>query len=85
MHQEIKVHYRSNSGKDNYESVGTLSEALLLAKRHRTIHNHMVCIEIDSERTNRWDRSRVKSKNNWRKVDPDEMEVLGQIREIIEG
>jgi hypothetical protein len=79
---EIRIHYRSNSGEDMYLSASTLPEALTLAKQHRTTDNHMVCIEIDSERTHRWDRSRVSSGNHWRKVDPYEMEVLGQIRKI---
>ena len=45
----------------------------------------MVCIEADGQRVKRWDRDRAVGENRWRKVDPEEMEVLGQIREVVKS
>lgn len=44
--------------------------------------NHMIRLFYDGVCDQRWDRDRVKDKNQWSPVDPDEIQILGPIREI---
>lgn len=78
----IQVCIRSNNGVDSAQNAESLTEATLLAKKARSVSNHMVTIEVDGERTIRWDRDRVSGENRWRAVDADEFETLGKIREV---
>lgn len=81
----IRVCVRSNSGEDIELIVECLETANAAAKAARATSNHMVCIEVDGQRVKRWERDRVVGENRWRKVDPEEMEVLGQIREVVKA
>ena len=80
------VSYRSNLGEDfTIPDFASKEEARKVAKSVRVTDNHMVCVEDQEtgERIFRWDRSRVVGENHWRKVYPDEMEVLGPIRAVV--
>ena len=79
---QIEVHIRANTGEDSQQEAETFDAALCLAQEARVTTNHMVCIEVNGERVQRWDRDRVEGENHWGEVDPDEMEVLGQIRVV---
>lgn len=80
----IRVHTRSNLGKDTFEEVNDLPHAMRIAKKSQTIDNHMVCIEIDGERMHRWDRPHIVGDGKWRRVAPDNFETLGPIGLIYE-
>ncbi|WP_298151037.1 hypothetical protein [Flavobacterium sp.] len=72
----------SNLGNELTMPAADQTEAVKLAKSLRITSNHMVCIDIDGERLNRWDRDRIEGENRWSKTDPNEMETLGPIRMI---
>lgn len=76
----VQVQARSNDGVDVYLPAESEEAATAIAKSVRVTTNHMVCIEVNGERTKRWDRDRIEGENNWRVTDPDEMETLGKIR-----
>ncbi|WP_241299365.1 hypothetical protein [Burkholderia stabilis] len=78
----ILVCVRSNTGEDAEQALKDEGEAQTVAKAARVTTNHMVCIEVDGCRMQRWDRDCVVGENRWHKVDPDEMETLGPIREV---
>jgi hypothetical protein len=78
----IRVIARSNTGEESAEDATDRNDAARRAKTLRTPVNHMVWIEENGQRFLRWDRDRVKDSNHWRKVDPDDFETLGQIREV---
>ncbi|MEG0868982.1 MAG: hypothetical protein RSD49_01425 [Hafnia sp.] len=80
--EKIEVTARSNDGYDSAKAASDMADAMKVAKGLRTPGNHMVCIVQDGVRTLRWDRSRVVGENRWRKVNPDDFEVLGQIRSV---
>lgn len=80
---KIRVQVRSNAGQDSFLDASTLQESLSIAKKARNPQNHMVCIEISEDRTQRWDRDRIVGSNRWKKVDLNKMETIGQIREIV--
>lgn len=75
----------SNLGNELTTPVADQTEAVKLAKSLRITSNHMVCIDIDGERLNRWDRDRIEGENRWSKTDPNEMETIGPIRMIRRG
>lgn len=81
----IKVIVRSNKGIDIEHNVDTTEAASSMVKQNAITDNHMICLEIDGIRTQRWDRERIVGENRWKVTEPDEMEVLGQIREVHRG
>ncbi|MGI2023805.1 hypothetical protein [Shewanella glacialipiscicola] len=81
-YDSIKVQVRSNDGSNNFIESATTDEALVQAKQARTPDNYMVCIEVNMERTHRWDRSRVVGSNHWKKTNTEAMEVIGPIRMV---
>jgi hypothetical protein len=80
--KNIQLIVRANTGVDTKTKVADMAIAKATAKDARVTANHMVCIDVDGYRHSRWDRDRVTGTNHWRKVDVNEMEVLGPIREI---
>jgi len=78
----IKVHVRKNNGEDTYLQPHTILEALDIAKRARNANNYMVCIEIDDDRTHRWDREFAINANRWRKREPDAREPKGRLPSV---
>lgn len=83
--ESIVVTVRSNEGVDSRHDVSSTEEASATVKQHAQSGNHMICVEIDGERTDRWDREHIKGENRWLRTDPDEFETLGKIREVIRG
>lgn len=81
----ISVVIRDNSGSDTIIDVASTVEASSVVKAHATPSNHMIYVLVDGDRVDRWDRDRVKNENRWVRTNPDEFEVLGQIREVIRG
>lgn len=79
---DIQVQVRSNDGVDVYLPADSAKAATAIAKSVRVTTNHMVCIEVNGERTKRWDRDRIEGENHWQVTDPDEMETLGKIRVV---
>lgn len=89
-HTELQIVARSNSGVKHVEQSSDIKSARLIAKRLRTPFNHMVSIEeslLDEPvtRLERWERARAKGGNRWRKVDPFDVEILGEIRNYRES
>jgi len=82
---EITVVSVSNMGDESTVRATSQTEAVTLAKSMRVTSNHMVCIDVDGERLNRWDRDRIEGENRWTKTDPSEMETLGPIRMSVRG
>lgn len=83
--ESIAVTLRSNSGVDSTFEVESTEEATILVKQYARPEYHMICVEIDGERTDRWDRERVKGENRWVRADPDDIETLGRVTEVIRG
>jgi len=83
--ESIAVTVRSNSGVDSTFEVESTEEASVLVKQYARPAYHMIYVEIDGERTDRWDRERVKDENRWVRTDPDEIETIGQVTEVIRG
>lgn len=83
--ESITVTVRSNSGVDSTFEVESTEDAAVLARQYARPEYHMICVEIDGERTDRWDRERIKNENHWVRTNPDEMEVLGRITEVLRG
>lgn len=83
--EEIRVVVRNNDGEDFVQEVMDEAQAQAAAKAARVTTNHMVCIDIDGIRMHRWDRTRCVGENHWRRADPDDMEILGPIREVRRG
>lgn len=79
---KISVLAVSNLGVEAITPAANQAEAVRFAKTLRTTASHMVCIDVDGERVNRWDRDRIEGENRWKKTDPNEMETLGPIRQI---
>ena len=79
---KISVLAVSNLGAEATTPAADQAEGAKLAKTLRTAANHMVCIDVDGERVNRWDRDRIEGENRWKKTDPSEMETLGPIRQM---
>jgi hypothetical protein len=79
---KITVLAVSNFGVEAITPAVDQVEGSKLAKTLRTTANHMVCIDVDGERVNRWDRDRIEGENRWKKTDPGEMETLGPIRQM---
>ncbi len=75
----------SNKGDESITPAASQTEAIKLAKSMRITSNHMVCINVDGERLNRWDRDSIEGENHWTKTDPDAMETIGPIRMIRRG
>lgn len=75
----------SNMGDESTTPAAHQTQAVKLAKGLRVTSNHMVCINVDGERLNRWDRDRIEGENRWSKTDPNEMETLGPIRMMRRG
>lgn len=71
------IEVRSNEGHDTEHSAASVEAALKQAKAARTQANRMVKILDAGYITHRWDRTNVVGENRWRKVDPGEMEILG--------
>jgi hypothetical protein len=82
MTPQIEVVVRHNDGMETVQLVQDEANAQSLVKAALTPGNHMVCINVNGERCQRWDRERVVGKNRWRAVDPDSFEVVGPIREV---
>lgn len=78
----IKVCVRNNSGVDSDYEVSSSEEALKIITENAKPENHMIRLFYDGVCDQRWDRNRVKDKNQWSSVDPDEFQILGPIREI---
>ncbi|WP_409286847.1 type IV pilus biogenesis protein PilI [Pseudomonas guariconensis] len=74
------VMFRTNGGEDHTAHAAGLAEAMEMARVHRTVDNHMVCVVQDGQDLHRWDRDRVVNQNKWRKVDPRAFQTLGPIR-----
>jgi len=81
----IYVVARNNDGEDSVQKMTDEAQAQVAAKAARVTTNHMVCIDIDGIRMHRWDRARYVGENHWRRADPDDMEILGPIREVLRG
>lgn len=81
--ESITVTVRNNEGVDSNYSVLSTEEASATVKQHAQNNNYMICVEIDGERTDRWDRERYKGENRWLRTAPDAFETLGKIREIL--
>lgn len=79
----IEVLVRKNDGDESVTLARDESEAQSLVKAALTPSNHMVRMEVDGVKWQRWDRDRVVGLNRWRDVDPLSFEVIGPIREIV--
>ncbi len=79
---KISVLAVSNLGVETITPAADQAEGVKIAKKLRTTTNHMVCIDVDGGRVNRWDRDRIEGENRWKKTDPSEMETLGPIRQM---
>lgn len=79
----MEIHIRDNNGFDTYFHANTEKEALRIAENKKVTDNHMICIVDDGFRYIRWDRDRVVGENSWCECDPEDMEVLGKIREVV--
>jgi hypothetical protein len=79
---KITVLAVSNLGVEVITSAVDTADGTTLAKNQRTPANHMVCIDVDGERVNRWDRDRIEGENRWKKTDPGEMVTLGVVRQM---
>lgn len=77
------IEVRSTEGHDTKHSAESVKSALKQAKAARTQANRMVKILDAGYITHRWDRTNVVGENRWRKVDPDDMEILGNPAPII--
>lgn len=81
MLQSIKssftIEVRSVEGHDSVISAESAEAALKQAKSARTQANRMVKILDAGFITHRWDRENVVGENRWRKVNPGDIEILG--------
>lgn len=75
---EIQLLIRGMDGEDKILSAVDLFEAFVMAHKGRLLENHMVRIDIDGERSYRWDRNRFVEWNQWSLVSTSEMELLGR-------
>lgn len=82
MAPKIEVVVRQNDGGESVRLASDESDAQSLVKASLTPSNHMVRMDVDGERWQRWDRDRVAGQNRWRDVDPHSFEVIGPIREV---
>ncbi|MDT8840272.1 hypothetical protein ParKJ_22875 [Paraburkholderia fungorum] len=78
----VQVCVTSNGGVSSLQRAEDMDDALALAARARITEHHTLCVEVDAQRVLRWDRDQIVGENHWRRVDPDDMETLGPIREI---
>ena len=78
----IKVCVRNNSGVDADFHVSSTDVAQKIITENANPKNHMIRLFYDGVCDQRWDRDRVKDKNQWSPVDPDEIQIIGPIREI---
>lgn len=79
---KISVLAVSNLGVEAITQAVDQADGTKLAKKARTTASHMVCIDVNGMRVNRWDRDRIEGENRWKKTDPSEMETLGPIRQM---
>lgn len=77
QNDSFTIEVRSTEGHDTKHSAESLESALKKAKTARTQANRMVKILEAGYTTHRWDRTNVIGENRWRKVNPGEMEILG--------
>ena len=82
MTSRIEVVVRRNDGVETVHETQDETSAQTLVKAALTPGNHMVRMDVDGERWQRWDRDRVVGKNRWRDVDPHSFDVVGPIREV---
>lgn len=83
MESRIQVVIRQNDGVESVELAQDEPHAQALVKAALMPGNHMVRMDVDGERWQRWDRDRVVGKNRWREVDPHSFDVVGPIREVV--
>lgn len=82
MAPRIEVVVRRNDGGKTVHLAQDESDAQSLVKAALVPINHMVRMDVDGQKWQRWDRDMVVGQNRWRDVDPQSFEVLGPIREI---
>lgn len=78
----IKVCVRNNFGVDTDYDVSSSDEAQKIITENANPKNHMIRLFYDGVCDQRWDRDRVKDKNRWSPVDPDEIQILGVVVEL---
>lgn len=78
----IQVCVTSNGGGSTLQRAEDMDDALALAAQASVTEHHMVCVEVDAQRVLRWDRDQIVGENHWHRVDLDDMETVGPIREI---
>lgn len=77
QNDSFTIEVRSTEGHDTKHSADSVEAALRQAKAARTQANRMVKILDAGNITHRWDRTNVIGENRWRKVNPGEIEILG--------
>lgn len=83
MSHRIEVIVCANDGIKSIQSADDEVHAQSIVKMSFTSDNHMVRLDVDGKKWQRWDRERMAGENRWREVDPHSWEVVGPIREVI--
>lgn len=83
MAPRIEVVVRQNDGETTVRLASDEAEAQSIVKAALTPSNHMVRMDVDGQKWQRWDRDRVVGQNRWRDVDPHSFEALGPIHQVV--
>lgn len=82
MAPQIEVVVRLNNGEERVFVARDEPDAQSLVKAALVPSNHMVRMDVDGQKWQRWDRDMVIGQNRWREVATHSFEVLGPIREV---
>lgn len=81
----IEVNVWSNDGDKVVATANDVSHAEAIVREACISSNHMIRVDVNGKKHQRWDRERFVGENNWREVDPHSLMVIGKIREIMRG